>query len=158
MCIHCKSHICKSLWIKASAKCKCSPTSHVFLPLPHVHLFLPAHTHTPLSELATLFCAGTQGSRGTPRGVQASREDCLHWQGRSSSDGEGRRKNKPGLHSATVYLNLHLACVIHVTYRQRVHVENQRHVELVLPADISLVGEIILFLNFIVSIKKCLMF
>src|SRR4029434_9682592 len=23
MCIHCKSHICKSLWIKASAKCKC---------------------------------------------------------------------------------------------------------------------------------------
>src|SRR4029434_8385714 len=24
MCIHCKSHICKSLWIKASAKCKCN--------------------------------------------------------------------------------------------------------------------------------------
>ena len=24
MCIHCKSHICKSLWIKASAKCKCA--------------------------------------------------------------------------------------------------------------------------------------
>ena len=23
MCIHCKSHICKSLWIKLSAKCKC---------------------------------------------------------------------------------------------------------------------------------------
>ena len=23
MCIHCKSHICKSLWIKASTKCKC---------------------------------------------------------------------------------------------------------------------------------------
>src|SRR4029434_4986234 len=23
MCNHCKSHICKSLWIKASAKCKC---------------------------------------------------------------------------------------------------------------------------------------
>ena len=24
MCIHCKSHICKSLWIKASGKCKLS--------------------------------------------------------------------------------------------------------------------------------------
>src|SRR4029434_9641591 len=37
MCIHCKSHICKSLWIKASAKCKCTRT-HSSLPLLHVFL------------------------------------------------------------------------------------------------------------------------
>src|SRR4029434_7466751 len=28
MCIHCKLHICKLLWIKASAKCKCNRVNY----------------------------------------------------------------------------------------------------------------------------------
>src|SRR4029434_9148 len=30
MCIHCKSHICKSLWIKASVKCNVLEMDHGF--------------------------------------------------------------------------------------------------------------------------------
>src|SRR4029434_7324128 len=33
MCVHCKSHICKSLWIKASAKCKYNLEDNVLLSL-----------------------------------------------------------------------------------------------------------------------------
>src|SRR4029434_957797 len=42
MCIHCKSPICKSLWIKASAKCKCLPAKQQTKSLRHKDRWCPS--------------------------------------------------------------------------------------------------------------------
>src|SRR4029434_5526436 len=56
MCIHCKSHICKSLWIKASAKCNVNvvKTLHVSVCVTGLlgHLLVPSGSACEREKMA----------------------------------------------------------------------------------------------------------